>query len=50
MLLLDAGNSRVKWALIEAGVWLKQGVQDNSQAEMLRRIFASLPAPQKILA
>lgn len=24
-LLLDAGNTRLKWALVEAGVWLEQG-------------------------
>lgn len=50
MLLLDAGNSRVKWALIEGGAWSQQGAAENLQVEMLRGIFADLPPPKKILA
>ncbi len=50
ILLLDAGNSRIKWALAEDGVWLRQGVLDNARAETLRVIFAQLPPPRRILA
>ncbi len=50
ILLLDAGNSRIKWALAEDGMWLRQGVLDNDRAETLRVIFAQLPLPRRILA
>ncbi len=36
MLLLDAGNSRCKWALVENGVWVRQGVADNADWPSLR--------------
>jgi type III pantothenate kinase len=38
MLLLDIGNSRCKWALVQNGIWLRQGVLEN-------RDLAQLPAP-----
>jgi len=53
MLLFDAGNSRCKWAWIINGVWLRQGVLDNSDSaawQALRATFAQLEAPQKIFA
>ncbi len=50
ILLIDAGNSRIKWALAEDGVWLRQGVLDNARAETLRVIFAQLPPSHRILA
>lgn len=50
MLLIDAGNSRIKWALVEGDVWLRQGKLENAQVETLRNTFSDLPAPQKILA
>jgi len=52
MLLFDAGNSRCKWAWIENGAWLRQGVLDNSDEiawQKLRELFETLAAPQKIL-
>lgn len=53
MLLFDAGNSRCKWAWIINGVWLRQGLLDNSDTaawQALSVTFAQLAAPKKILA
>lgn len=49
MLLIDAGNSRIKWALIEGDQWQQQGKLENSQVASLRELFAALPAPHKVL-
>ncbi len=48
-LLIDAGNSRVKWALVEDDVWLRQGKLENAQLASLHKIFSELPPPHKIL-
>ncbi len=50
MLLLDAGNSRIKWALARNGVWLHQGVAPTGDATALRLAFTDLPPPHRILA
>ena len=52
MLLFDAGNSRCKWAWIEAGSRQRQGVLDNADTaawQALRAEFAALASPHKIL-
>jgi type III pantothenate kinase len=49
VLLLDAGNSRCKWARIENGVWAQQGVAENAQWLTLQQSFALLPAPTRII-
>lgn len=49
MLLLDVGNSRIKWVLAEGGVWLQQGVADLARWADLRQVFTTLPEPHKIL-
>jgi type III pantothenate kinase len=49
MLLLDAGNSRIKWALVEGGRWVAQGAAGIAEYTVLRQAFASLPPPHKIL-
>lgn len=49
MLLLDAGNSRIKWALVGGGVWVRQGVAGIAEWAVLRQAFAALPPPHKIL-
>lgn len=53
MLLLDVGNSRIKWVLAERGVWLRhdhlQGVAGIAEWAALRQAFATLPPPHKIL-
>ena len=53
MLLFDAGNSRCKWAWIENGIWLRQGVLDNADENAWRELhvlFSTLGTPHKILA
>ncbi|MBI1174864.1 MAG: type III pantothenate kinase [Sideroxydans sp.] len=49
MLLIDAGNSRIKWALAEGAAWLRQGALDSADATSLRQQFAALPVPDRIL-
>ncbi|RFC34707.1 MAG: type III pantothenate kinase [Candidatus Nitrotoga sp. LAW] len=49
MLLIDAGNSRVKWAMVEGGLWLQQNVLENTHASELSRAFLKLPPPDRIL-
>lgn len=49
ILLIDAGNSRVKWALAQGGLWLQQGVVENAQVSTLGATFSALPPPHKIL-
>ena len=52
MLLFDAGNSRCKWAWVENGKWLRQGVLENNDEsawQNLHDAFALLASPQKIL-
>ena len=50
MLLIDAGNSRVKWALTDGEQWRQQGIVENAHIAELRKIFSALSAPQKIIA
>lgn len=49
MLLLDVGNSRCKWALVQDGAWLRQGVVGNTEWIALQHAFAALPVPARIL-
>lgn len=46
-LLIDAGNSRTKWALLEHGRWVQQGVSDHSG---LSAALGKLSAPTRVLA
>ena len=50
MLLLDVGNSRIKWAQVKEGQWLRQGAAGIAEWPMLQQVFATLPQPHKILA
>jgi type III pantothenate kinase len=50
VLLLDVGNSRIKWAYDSHNSWLHQGAVDVSDLAGLRMAFANLPEPQRILA
>ncbi len=49
MLLLDVGNSRCKWALIQAGEWVRQGAAGNTEWTSLQHAFSRLPQPSRIL-
>jgi type III pantothenate kinase len=50
VLLLDVGNSRCKWALVQNGVWTHQGVVGNTEWLALQHAFMALPQPSRILA
>ena len=48
ILCLDAGNTRLKWGLLEADGWRRQGVLNHQELDVL---LAELPAPpSRILA
>ena len=49
MLLIDVGNSRVKWTTVENGMWLHQNALENTQASALSMAFSELPPPDRIL-
>ncbi|MFH2134586.1 MAG: type III pantothenate kinase [Pseudomonadota bacterium] len=49
MLLLDIGNSRCKWALVENGVWLCQGVLENSELQRLPTVIGEIPASARVM-
>jgi type III pantothenate kinase len=49
VLLLDVGNSRCKWALVQNGAWVHQGVVGNTEWMALKQAFAVLPPPSRIL-
>ena len=49
MLLIDVGNSRIKWAQVEGAQWSRQGAEDLTETTLLRQAFANLPQPHKIL-
>jgi len=49
LLLIDIGNTRCKWATVENGCWVAQGVVENLALLDLRVAFANLPQPSRIL-
>jgi type III pantothenate kinase len=49
MLLLDIGNSRIKWALVQDGRQVSLGALDSSASVSLQQAFARLPVPSRIL-
>lgn len=49
-LLLDAGNTRLKWALLDGPHWLAQGVCAYAELAELPAQLAPWPAVQRILA
>lgn len=48
MLLLDAGNSRCKWALVQYGKWSRAGAVGYA-ADELEQALSALPPPSRIL-
>jgi type III pantothenate kinase len=48
-LLIDAGNTRVKWGIAEHGRWLVQGAVLHAQLDMLREIATTYPNVGRIL-
>jgi len=49
MLLLDIGNSRIKWALVQEGRQVNVGVFENSASVSLQHEFAALTMPSRVL-
>jgi type III pantothenate kinase len=49
MLLLDVGNSRIKWALVEGGLLTQQGVAGHADWISLKQVFSALSEPHRIL-
>jgi type III pantothenate kinase len=49
LLAIDAGNSRIKWGLSEAGAWLERGAVATAQAHELSEALRRLPAPGRIV-
>jgi len=49
MLLIDIGNTRIKWAYIDADHWLAEGAAKINDGLSLKQAFANLPKPNKIL-
>ena len=49
MLLLDVGNSRCKWVLVQDGIWQHQGVAGNTEWMSLQQSLSDLPQPERIL-
>lgn len=49
-LLLDVGNSRVKWALVQAAEWLAEGAAAHDQTGRLLQEWDRFPPPAKVIA
>ncbi|MDD4912586.1 MAG: type III pantothenate kinase [Sideroxydans sp.] len=49
MLLVDIGNSRVKWTQVSAGVWTHSESLDNCHIDTLANEFAKLASPSRVL-
>lgn len=49
-LLIDAGNTRIKWALVDEGTWLRSGVLPVGQAGELSQQFAGLQGIRQVWA
>lgn len=49
MLLIDAGNSRCKWARVGQGAFTHSGVVNNCEWALLQQSFAALPPPSRVI-
>ena len=50
LLVIDAGNSRVKWGLHEAGGWIARGVVATPEAGRLTDAFSQLASAERVVA
>lgn len=50
IMLLDIGNSRVKWALVQAGEWLAEGVSMLDEADRLMDDWDRFTPPARVIA
>lgn len=49
MLLIDSGNSLIKWAFVQDGAWQHQGSIRSGDWPQFRQALATLPVPRRIL-
>ncbi len=49
-LLIDIGNSRIKWALYEATIERQHGSASHTERELLQHAWQTLPSPESIIA
>ena len=50
VLLLDVGNSRIKWALADPVQWLADGAAPHGDSEKLLREWDLFPPPARVVA
>jgi len=50
LLAIDAGNTRVKWALHDNGVWAQQGWVPTTESDRLGAVLRGLSAPALVIA
>lgn len=48
-MLLDIGNSRSKWALVQAGEWLAEGVSAHDEADRLLQEWDRFAPPSEVI-
>ena len=46
---IDSGNSRIKWGVNDAGVWLESGAIDQADAGKLAGLAQRLPLPARVM-
>jgi type III pantothenate kinase len=49
-ILLDIGNSRVKWALVQSGEWLAEGISTHEESAKLLQEWDRFPPPSRVMA
>ena len=49
ILVVDAGNTRLKWGLHDGHGWVRRGVLENASIARLEHDWEKLPAPQQIV-
>ncbi len=49
ILVIDAGNSRIKWGGHEGGTWLKSGTVSHAEITTLYNAWEGLPSPQTVV-
>lgn len=50
LLVIDAGNSRIKWGLHDDGCWIEQGLVATAEADRLSDAFARLALAERVIA
>lgn len=49
ILAIDAGNSRIKWGIADAGGWLRRAWLATAEADTFGAVLKDLPAPARIV-